>query len=86
MTVETPATTVSGGAPWHDTSRSIAERVESLVEAMTIEEKVAQLYGIWVGASDEGGDVAPFPRALNLLGDARTLLESGKCAQRFCDS
>ena len=31
-------------------------------------------------------DVAPFPRPLNLLGDARTLLENGKCSQSFCDS
>ena len=33
--------------------------VESLVAQMTLEEKVAQLYGIWVGASTEGGEVAP---------------------------
>jgi len=28
----------------------------------------------------------PLPRPLCLLGDARTLSENGKCAQRFCDS
>ena len=28
----------------------------------------------------------PFPRPLNLLGDARTLLENGKFAQSFRDS
>lgn len=33
--------------------------VESLVARMTLEEKIAQLYGIWVGASTEGGEVAP---------------------------
>ncbi|MEW2222096.1 glycoside hydrolase family 3 N-terminal domain-containing protein [Streptomyces sp. NPDC006990] len=27
---------------------------------MTLQEKVAQLFGVWVGASDEGGEVAPF--------------------------
>lgn len=34
-------------------------RVDELVEAMTLEEKIAQLYGVWVGGSDDGGDVAP---------------------------
>nr|WP_202540326.1 MULTISPECIES: glycoside hydrolase family 3 N-terminal domain-containing protein [unclassified Streptomyces] len=27
---------------------------------MTLQEKVSQLVGVWVGASDEGGEVAPF--------------------------
>ncbi|MFJ4436598.1 beta-glucosidase [Streptomyces sp. NPDC088923] len=36
-----------------------AARVESLLAAMTREEKTAQLYGLWVGASPEGGEVAP---------------------------
>ena len=34
-------------------------RVDELVDAMTLEEKIAQLYGVWVGGSDTGGDVAP---------------------------
>ncbi|CAN5340187.1 glycoside hydrolase family 3 N-terminal domain-containing protein [soil metagenome] len=33
--------------------------VEALMAQMTLEEKVAQLYGIWVGAGTDGGDVAP---------------------------
>lgn len=77
MTVETPETRISGGAPWHDTSRSITERVEALVTAMTLEEKIAQLYGIWVGASDEGGDVAPFQHALTDEIDLDVLLPKG---------
>ena len=31
----------------------------ALMEHMTLEEKVAQLYGVWIAASSEGGDVAP---------------------------
>uniref|UniRef100_UPI00253FF152 glycoside hydrolase family 3 protein n=1 Tax=Actinotalea sp. C106 TaxID=2908644 RepID=UPI00253FF152 len=45
--------------PGQDPSRSLADRVEYLVSAMTLEEKLAQLVGLWVGADAEGGDVAP---------------------------
>lgn len=45
--------------PWHDTALSAGERAAALAAEMTLEEKVAQLYGIWVGASNEGGEVAP---------------------------
>ncbi|WP_210418472.1 beta-glucosidase family protein [Agromyces intestinalis] len=45
--------------PWQDASLPAAERVESLVAALTLDEKIAQLYGVWVGASADGGDVAP---------------------------
>jgi len=31
----------------------------TLVEAMTLDEKLAQLIGVWVGASADGGEVAP---------------------------
>ena len=44
---------------WRDTSQTTDARVEALVAAMTLEEKLAQLYGIWVGASSDGGEVAP---------------------------
>lgn len=46
-------------APWQDSSLSTAERTESLVERMTLEEKVAQLVGLWVGAGGDGDGVAP---------------------------
>ena len=36
-------------------------RASALVAALTLEEKLAQLYGIWIGASDDGGDVGPAP-------------------------
>lgn len=34
-------------------------RVEALIREMTLDEKIAQLYGVWVGASGEGAEVAP---------------------------
>jgi beta-xylosidase len=45
--------------PWNDTALPIPERVAALIAAMTLEEKVAQLYGVWVGASADGDEVAP---------------------------
>jgi beta-xylosidase len=77
MTVETPAATMAGDTPWRDASLPVEQRVEALVAAMTVEEKVAQLYGIWVGASDEGGDVAPFQHALTDEIDLDTILPKG---------
>jgi beta-xylosidase len=44
---------------WNDAGRSTTERVEALVAEMTLEEKVSQLVGLWVGADASGGDVAP---------------------------
>ena len=44
---------------WNDSTAPTADRVEALVAAMTLDEKVAQLYGVWVGASSDGGEVAP---------------------------
>ncbi|MGW4928072.1 beta-xylosidase/alpha-l-arabinosidase [Agromyces sp. NPDC004153] len=45
--------------PWQDTSLPATARVEALVAELTLEEKIAQLYGVWVGASADGEDVAP---------------------------
>ncbi|WP_236833523.1 glycoside hydrolase family 3 N-terminal domain-containing protein, partial [Blastococcus sp. MG754427] len=50
-----------GGPPpadWTDPARPLAERVRHLMAQMTLEEKVAQLYGVWT-AIGEGEDVAP---------------------------
>ncbi|MGC5167482.1 glycoside hydrolase family 3 N-terminal domain-containing protein [Luteimicrobium sp. DT211] len=44
---------------WQDATRTSDDRVEHLVERMTLEEKVAQLVGVWVGADASGGGVAP---------------------------
>lgn len=35
------------------------DAVEELIAKLTLEEKIAQLYGVWVGAGTDGGEVAP---------------------------
>lgn len=45
--------------PWRDPSLTPEERVADLIPRMTLEEKAAQLYGIWVGADADGDGVAP---------------------------
>ncbi len=55
----TGVTETSATWPWHDTSLSIDQRVDALIGEMTVTEKVAQLHGLWVGASEDGEDVAP---------------------------
>ena len=56
----------------------MSDRVEALVAEMTLDEKLAQLYGVWVGASDDGGgDVAPHQHDLNDVVDLDALLPSG---------
>ncbi|MFE3516215.1 beta-glucosidase [Streptomyces sp. NPDC059166] len=52
-----PPSAVDG--PWRDTSLTPEARVADLAARMTLEEKAAQLYGIWVGADAEGDGVAP---------------------------
>ena len=44
---------------WQDPASAVEDRVETLLSAMTLEEKVAQLYGVWVRASSDGEPVAP---------------------------
>lgn len=46
-------------APWRDRALSADARVGDLLSRMTLEEKTAQLYGVWVGASTDGHGVAP---------------------------
>ncbi|MFJ1734919.1 glycoside hydrolase family 3 N-terminal domain-containing protein [Streptomyces sp. NPDC088254] len=46
-------------APWRDSALPAAARVDDLLARMTLEEKTAQLYGVWVGAATDGEGVAP---------------------------
>ncbi|MEV5015632.1 glycoside hydrolase family 3 N-terminal domain-containing protein [Streptomyces sp. NPDC053780] len=62
---------------WNDPALSVTTRVSALIEAMTPEEKIAQLYGVWVGASDEGGDVAPHQHDMEETVDLDALLPTG---------
>jgi beta-xylosidase len=54
-----PAASRIGGAPWADPARSVDERVDLLLSEMTLEEKLAQLVGVWVGVSENDEEVAP---------------------------
>ncbi|WP_328495941.1 glycoside hydrolase family 3 C-terminal domain-containing protein [Streptomyces sp. NBC_00414] len=45
--------------PWRDPALPADARVDDLLARMTLEEKTAQLYGVWVGAATDGGGVAP---------------------------
>ncbi|MFC6082779.1 glycoside hydrolase family 3 N-terminal domain-containing protein [Sphaerisporangium aureirubrum] len=44
---------------WKDAGRSPEERVEALMARMSVAEKVAQLYGVWVGIDNADGEMAP---------------------------
>jgi beta-xylosidase len=44
---------------WRDPARPADERVADLLSRMTIEEKLAQLGSVWMGASGTGDNVAP---------------------------
>ena len=47
------------GPHWRDTRLSPAQRAAALIPLLTLEEKVAQLAGVWVGANASGQGVAP---------------------------
>ena len=46
-------------AAWRDPRLPAAARAAALIPLMTLEEKTAQLVGVWVGADASGGEVAP---------------------------
>lgn len=69
--------TQPAAAPWHDTSLPPGARADALIAAMTLREKVAQLYGVWVGASAEGGEVAPYQHEMDDRVSLETLLPYG---------
>ncbi|MEU3032931.1 glycoside hydrolase family 3 N-terminal domain-containing protein [Streptomyces griseoaurantiacus] len=62
---------------WNDPAAPVAERVDALIGAMTLEEKIAQLFGVWVGASDQGGEVAPHQHDMEEAVDLDALLPNG---------
>jgi beta-xylosidase len=62
---------------WRDPSAPVGERVEALVAAMTLDEKLGQLIGVWVGASADGGEVAPHQHEMSDDVDLDELLPNG---------
>ncbi|BFV55686.1 glycoside hydrolase family 3 N-terminal domain-containing protein [Kitasatospora sp. CMC57] len=62
---------------WNDAALTPEARADALIAAMTLREKTAQLVGVWVGASDEGGEVAPHQHEMEEPPDLGTLLPYG---------
>lgn len=64
-------------APWRDPSLTPAARVDDLLSRMTLEEKTAQLYGVWVGAATDGDGVAPLQHEMTADQDWDELITLG---------
>ncbi|TWD18728.1 beta-xylosidase [Streptomyces sp. T12] len=77
MNADVAAESTSALPLWNDPTASVTARVDALIDAMTLEEKTAQLYGVWVGASDEGGEVAPHQHEMEEPVDLEALLPIG---------
>ncbi|HEY0247075.1 MAG TPA: glycoside hydrolase family 3 N-terminal domain-containing protein [Gryllotalpicola sp.] len=64
--------------PWNDPERAADERVAALIAAMTLREKVAQLYGTWIDATTEDGHgVAPHQDDMDAAVDLDAVLPFG---------
>lgn len=76
---ELEATTagVAEQSPLRNAIATDSDIVETLVARMSLDEKLAQLYGVWVGASDEGNDVAPHQHDVEDPVDLDALLPAG---------
>ncbi|MGX1132573.1 beta-xylosidase [Streptomyces glaucescens] len=64
-------------SPWRDPALPTAARVEDLLARMTLEEKTAQLYGVWVGAATDGAGVAPHQHDMTVDYDWDELITHG---------
>lgn len=68
----------SRAAIWQDPARQVAERVADLLTRLTLEEKVAQLVGIWIGTGAVDGDgVAPMQGTFAEAVPLAELIENG---------
>jgi beta-xylosidase len=68
---------VGDQVPWRDPALPPERRVADLLSRMTLEEKAAQLYGVWLGAADADGEVAPHQHELAEPLDWGSLIRSG---------
>jgi beta-xylosidase len=65
-------------AVWRDIAVDPRRRVDDLLRRMTLAEKAAQLYGVWVGADADGEGVAPHQHnMMDAPVDWRSLLTRG---------
>ncbi|MEV4840674.1 glycoside hydrolase family 3 N-terminal domain-containing protein [Nonomuraea sp. NPDC049486] len=71
-----PDTTPGANSPWRDRRLTPAERADALVPLMTLEEKIAQLVGVWAGADPSGDGVAPRQADMNVV-DWATVIRHG---------
>ncbi|WP_369188783.1 glycoside hydrolase family 3 N-terminal domain-containing protein [Streptomyces sp. R08] len=71
--------------PWADARSPIVDRVASLLAAMTLEEKLAQLGSVWPGVDSVIGDVAPMQGVLapNVDFEAATAVGIGHVTRPF---
>lgn len=77
LAVETSVETDSARTLWRDPSLDAETRAEALIAEMTLQEKIAQLFGVWVGASNEGAEVAPHQHDMEEAPDLDELLPYG---------
>ncbi|MEW2621141.1 glycoside hydrolase family 3 N-terminal domain-containing protein [Streptomyces sp. NPDC048106] len=63
--------------PWRDPALPADTRVDDLIARMTLEEKTAQLYGVWVGAATDGEGVAPLQSEMSSDYDWDELITHG---------
>jgi beta-xylosidase len=77
MTAEPAAPATAPVPVWNDPAQDPDTRVTALIAEMTLEEKTAQLYGVWVGASADGGEVAPHQHEMTGTVDLDALLPAG---------
>ncbi|TQE34500.1 beta-xylosidase/alpha-l-arabinosidase [Streptomyces ipomoeae] len=63
--------------PWRDRALPAADRVEDLLSRMTLEEKTAQLYGVWVKNDSNGEDIAPDEQGMTESFDFDELITRG---------
>jgi len=66
---------------WRDATLSAQERVDDLVGRMTLDEKLSQLVGLWVGADASGGGVAPHQSEMTADGLGWTEVIAGGLGQ-----
>ncbi len=62
---ERPTRSPGPASGWRDPARPAEERVATLLSLMTIDEKIAQLGSIWIGATSNGDGVAPMQDQFN---------------------
>ncbi|QYX78005.1 beta-xylosidase/alpha-l-arabinosidase [Streptomyces akebiae] len=63
--------------PWRDPALPAAARVADLLSRMTLEEKTAQLYGVWVKSDSSGEDIAPDEQGMSEAFDFNELITRG---------